>query len=157
MLILSSPPALTSMSGSATLANMARDALSCFSCIENTRGRRRTRAFLIAFLAHILCTDHLTKHWPSVRPPIFSKALGLQVGQMDMNGEWLLSCFGQNLAKQLKRNCFLLSSKWLGVVGKGGCWSSYLCIHACSLFLFLFFFRRSEAIRFCLRAIYPWP
>ena len=61
MLILSSPPALTSMSGSATLANMARDALSCFSCIENTRGRR-TRAFLIAFLAHILCTDHLTKH-----------------------------------------------------------------------------------------------
>ena len=121
MLILSSPP-LTSMSGSATLANMARDALSCFSCIENTRGRRRTRAFLIAFLAHILCTDHLTKHWPSVRPPIFSKALGLQVGQMDMNGEWLLSCFGQNLAKQLKRNCFLLSSKWLpllGVVGEG--------------------------------------
>ena len=62
------------------------------------------RAFLIAFLAHILCTDHLTKHWPSFS---FSRAFHLQWGQT----KWRMASFlfwPKLLA--VKRNCFLLSS-----------------------------------------------
>ena len=92
------------------------------------------RAFLIAFLAHILCTDHLTKHWPSFS---FSRAFHLQWGQT----KWRMASFlfwPKLLA--VKRNCFLLSS--LMVAGfrgwaaekKGVVEASYLCIQACSLF-----------------------